>query len=86
MNRDNADHRQIFGIELLLCEVRPDDFGDAFMAIEKHGVDALVVDTDPGSLPKARRLADFALAHRLPTIYHIPTPVEAGGLMSYGPM
>src|SRR3954447_8135734 len=74
-----------FGIELLPLEVQPNDFRDAFIAIEKHGADALVVNPDVGYLPEARRLADFALAHRLPTIYHIRAPVEAGGLMSYGP-
>ena len=74
-----------FGIQLLPLEIQLNDFRDAFIAIEKHGADALVVNTEVGSLPEARRLADFALPHRLPTIYHIPAPVEAGGLMSYGP-
>jgi len=66
-------------------EICPNDLRDAFIAIENHGADALVVNTEVGSLSEARRLVDFALAHRLPTIYHIRTPLEAGGLMSYGP-
>jgi putative ABC transport system substrate-binding protein len=74
-----------FGIQLLPLQVQTNDFRDAFTAIEKYGADALVVNTDPGSLPEARRLAHFALEHRLPTIFHIRSPVEVGGLMSYGP-
>ena len=74
-----------FGIQLLPLEIQPNDLRDAFIAIEKHGADALVINTEVGSLLEARRLADFAIERRLPTIYHIPTPVEAGGLMSYGP-
>ena len=74
-----------FELQLLPLEIQPNDLGDVFIAMQKHGADALVVNTEVGSLLEARRLADFALAHRLPTIYHIPGPVEAGGLMSYGP-
>lgn len=32
-----------------------------------------------------QRIADFALRHRLPSVFAFPTPVEAGGLLSYGP-
>jgi putative ABC transport system substrate-binding protein len=73
------------GIQLLPLEIQPNDLRDAFIAIEKHGADALVVNTEVGALSEARRLADFALEHRLPTISHIRAPVEAGGPMSYGP-
>ena len=32
-----------------------------------------------------KRIADFALANRLPTVFHLPEFVRAGGLLSYGP-
>ena len=74
-----------FGIQLLPLEVQPNGFPDAFLLIEKQGADALIVNANVGSLPEAHRLAEFALVHHLPTVSHIRAPVEAGGLMSYGP-
>jgi putative ABC transport system substrate-binding protein len=32
-----------------------------------------------------RRIADFALKHRLPSMFHLPEFVQVGGLLSYGP-
>jgi putative tryptophan/tyrosine transport system substrate-binding protein len=32
-----------------------------------------------------KRIAEFAFEHRLPSIYHLPEFVQAGGLLSYGP-
>ena len=37
-----------FGIQLLPLELQLDDFRDAFIAIDKHGADAFVVNADPG--------------------------------------
>jgi hypothetical protein len=57
-----------FGIQLLLLEIHPDDFRDAFIAIDKHGADALVVNADPdpylkhAGLPTGPRIS---LAHNL---------------------
>ena len=33
----------------------------------------------------AKCVAEFALKHRLPSMYHLPEFVRAGGLLSYGP-
>jgi putative ABC transport system substrate-binding protein len=32
-----------------------------------------------------KRIADFALKHRLPSAFHLSEFVQVGGLMSYGP-
>ena len=31
------------------------------------------------------RIAEFAIEHRLPSMFHLPEFVRAGGLLSYGP-
>jgi putative ABC transport system substrate-binding protein len=38
-----------------------------------------------GSLGQGRRIAEFALQNRLPTISDLGSFAEAGGLISYGP-
>jgi len=61
-------------------EVRAaDDFDRVFAALNKQRPDGLYV---PGSANK--RIADFALKSRLPSMYQSREAVEAGGLMSYG--
>ena len=76
------------GIELRLLEVRgPAEFDDAFAAMARDGVEALLVQTDPAYLlpGAAPRLADLAVKGRLPSMHAQRAAVEAGGLMSYGP-
>ncbi len=36
------------------------------------------------TVPERRRLPDFALRHRIPTMFFFGAYVKAGGLMSYG--
>ncbi len=56
----------------------------AFAVIAKERPDALVICWDSVTLAQARRIAEFALAQRLPTLAPIKEYVEAGSLMSLG--
>jgi ABC-type uncharacterized transport system substrate-binding protein len=58
---------------------------NTFHAISAAGVDALVVLPDPMLLGEKRRLAEFAMKKRLPTMFEQREHVETGGLVSYGP-
>jgi putative ABC transport system substrate-binding protein len=76
------------GLQLQLVDARgPAEFDGAFAVMAKGGAEALLVVTDPTYvLPgAAARLADLAIKGRLPSMHSQRPPVEAGGLMSYGP-
>ncbi|MBI2367424.1 MAG: ABC transporter substrate-binding protein [Deltaproteobacteria bacterium] len=67
-------------------EVRAaDDFEKVFAALNKQRPGGLYVPGG-GSLINAniKRIADFALKSRLPSMYYTREAVDAGGLMSYG--
>jgi len=53
--------------------------------MKKERAGALIVLPDPFFRAQARRIAELAAQHRLPTMFFIGETVEAGGLMSYGP-
>jgi putative ABC transport system substrate-binding protein len=75
------------GLNLQLIEVRaPYDFQAAFKAARTSKAGAVMVLFSPVfySSPWRARLAQAALAARLPTIFQDPDNVEAGGLISYG--
>jgi putative ABC transport system substrate-binding protein len=75
------------GLNLQLIEVRaPYDFQAAFKAAKTKKAGAVMVLFSPvfWSSPWRARLAQAALAARLPTIFQDPDNVEAGGLISYG--
>jgi len=74
------------GVQLQLLEARgPDEFDVAFASMAKERVGALLVLVDPVFNLHGTRLADLAAKSRLPAAYTNRLPVEAGGLMSYGP-
>jgi putative ABC transport system substrate-binding protein len=58
---------------------------DAFAAMNKAAVQALVVLTDPILFSQRKRAVDLANKNRLPAMYFFQGFVEEGGLMSYGP-
>ncbi|HEV8379804.1 MAG TPA: ABC transporter substrate-binding protein, partial [Tepidisphaeraceae bacterium] len=64
---------------------KPDDIERAFSAIARQGADALLVFADPFLGSQRLRVVDLAAKNRLPVMYGQSEPVEAGGLMSYGP-
>jgi putative ABC transport system substrate-binding protein len=77
---------QALGVEIQPLGVRePDDFGQAFTAMESQRPDAILMVTDSLTLLNRKRVFEFAAAHRLPAIYEFASIVRDGGLMSYGP-
>jgi putative tryptophan/tyrosine transport system substrate-binding protein len=74
------------GLQLQFLEARsPNEFDGAFAAMAKEHAGALLVLTDAMFSVHGGRLADLAAKSRLPATYTNRLPVEAGGLMSYGP-
>ena len=66
-------------------EVRDaDDFDRVFAAISKERPDGLYVIGGRLMNANRKRIADFALKSRLPSMYNSREAVDAGGLMSYG--
>ena len=61
-----------------------DDFDPALAAILKERIDAILMTNDPFQQQHVRKVIDFAIAHRLPSIFQTRENVVAGGLMSYG--
>jgi putative tryptophan/tyrosine transport system substrate-binding protein len=65
-------------------EVRgTDDFEKVFSAMGKQRPDGLYATAGPLMRPNRKRIVDFALKSRLPSMYGSREAVEAGGLMSY---
>ena len=66
-------------------EVRgTDDFEKVFSAMGKQRPDGLYATAGPLMRPNRKRIVDFALKSRLPSMYTSITFVDVGGLMSYG--
>ena len=82
--RDAADK---LGLAIEHFEVESDDsFEPVFAAIAQSKCDGLLVFPDALKNFNRAKIAAFALRHRLPSIYGWKMYVEAGGLMSYGPI
>ena len=74
------------GLQVQLLEARgANDFDSAFAAMARERAGALLVITDSVFTTHRIRLADLAARSRLPAAYTNRQPVDAGGLMSYGP-
>jgi putative tryptophan/tyrosine transport system substrate-binding protein len=61
-----------------------DDFEKVFSALNKQRPDGIYVLGSPLMRANQKRIANLALKSRLPSVYTIREPVEAGGLMYYG--
>jgi putative tryptophan/tyrosine transport system substrate-binding protein len=59
-------------------------FDTAFAALSKQLPEGLYVAGSPLINANQKRIADFALKSRLPSMYGDPGSIEAGGLMYYG--
>jgi putative tryptophan/tyrosine transport system substrate-binding protein len=57
----------------------------AFGTLARERPDALLVSPDPFFVVRRVQLATLAARHAIPTSFSNRDPVEAGGLMSYGP-
>jgi putative ABC transport system substrate-binding protein len=74
------------GITVQSLGVRePNDFEDAFAAMEQARPDGLLMVADALTFLNRKRVYEFAAAHRLPAIYEAAEFARDGGLMSYGP-
>jgi putative ABC transport system substrate-binding protein len=63
----------------------PDDFDKAFTAMARQHPDALLVETNSLNTANRKRISDFAVDHRLPTMCGLTYFMDAGALMSYSP-
>ena len=74
------------GVQIIRVEVQsPDDIDSTFRAITKERANGLLVRLQP-SLFSAhyRRVAEYTIKNRVPSIALVPAWANAGGLMSYG--
>jgi putative ABC transport system substrate-binding protein len=68
-------------------QVRADDsFEAAFTAISQSDCNALLTFPDALTFFHRRAIADFAVRRRLPSVFGWKPYVEAGGMISYGPI
>ena len=73
------------GVDLTVLEiVSPDDLHAAFQRLAHERVKAVLMLPDFMFLNERKRIALFAMAERLPTVFGYRENVEDGGLMSYG--
>ena len=63
---------------------QPDDLEPAFEKLAKQRVDVVIVLQTSMLLSQGRKIADLALASRLPTVFGYREHVLVGGLVSYG--
>jgi len=78
-------------VPLLGLQVHPvavrgaNEYDNAFLTIVGDRADAVLVLSTPLFIAGAQRLAELALAYKLPSLFGPRHHVDAGGLMSYSP-
>ena len=73
------------GVEVhILSATKENEFDSAFVTLDQQRSSALLVSFDAFFLTHRAQLVALAERHRVPSIYHWPEFVAAGGLMSYG--
>lgn len=81
----SAKAAQEIGVTVEPLGVRePDDFNEAFAAMNNDKPDAILMVTDALTLLNRKRVFDYAFEHKLPAIYEQDFMARDGGLMSYG--
>ncbi len=60
------------------------DLERAFDEVTRARADALAVMPNPIFVTNLKRIADFALQNKLPSMFHLREFAEVGGLLSYG--
>ena len=78
------DAGEKLGVTLQIVSARTaEDFAGAVASMVSERADAFLVLGSPLILLHRTRLPELALKYRLPSMFAMPEPVEAGGLMSY---
>jgi putative ABC transport system substrate-binding protein len=72
------------GVTLVHARHTPVHYADAFALISRERPHALFVARNPANYANRQLIADFAIEHRMPSMYPWREFVEAGGLISYG--
>jgi putative ABC transport system substrate-binding protein len=85
VKKDLPDLARALKLTLQPWEIRDrDDFEKVFTAMGKQRPDGLYALGGSGlMLANGKRIANFALKNRLPSLFNRKSEVEAGGLMSY---
>jgi putative ABC transport system substrate-binding protein len=84
--RDTEVAAHTLGLELHLAEaVAPEALADAITKLVQQRVTAVVGLADPLFTIERARLAELALANRLPSAFARRENAEAGALLTYGP-
>ena len=85
--RETQSTARALGVTLQYNQVRDTAEVDAaFNRTIKDNANALLVFPDPVTNVYREQIAEFAAKHRLPSMFGRKGYVEAGGLISYGPM
>jgi ABC-type uncharacterized transport system substrate-binding protein len=75
---------QTLDVRIKVVEIRNrDDLENAFAAMARERIDALLVPADPFLFTERQRVTELARERRLPGMYSTREDAEAGGLMSY---
>jgi putative tryptophan/tyrosine transport system substrate-binding protein len=81
----SATAAQELGVTVQPLGVRePNDFDEAFTAMNGDPPDAILMVSDSLTLLNRKRVFDYALEHKIPAIYEAEYIARDGGLMSYG--
>ena len=81
----SANVAQSVGVTVMPLGVRePDDFNEAFAAMNREPPDAILMVSDALTTLNRKRVFEYAASRRLPAIYEYDFLVRDGGLMSYG--
>jgi putative ABC transport system substrate-binding protein len=83
--QESQDAISKLGLQSEVVDARtPEEFEAGFANLKARHVDGAVILSDPVVIEHKTRIAELALAARLPTAFQRRENVEAGGLFSYG--
>jgi len=85
--RETEEAARAFALSLHLMKVQTrEDIENAFAALPKANVNAVLVVLSPEVTLNSKRIVDLALQQRLPGMYPTRQFAEEGGMMAYGPL
>jgi len=85
MLKETRDAAATLGMQLQFIEVRsPDELEQAFSAISKARVEALLPLPSPMLFAERKRIAELSVVNKLPGMFNSREFVQLGGLIGYG--